>query len=126
MSQATGNLVGRERELAELRHGLEGAFAGFSSDTVMMILGLLMLTAALGRTGVVDWIGCCIGPPGVDLGHCRQNLATALSLDAADAIEAPHPWFDLASAVDAIENGPQFGSVERFEDFLERALAELG
>jgi di/tricarboxylate transporter len=33
------------------------AFAGFGSDTVMMIAGLLILTAALMRTGVVDVAG---------------------------------------------------------------------
>lgn len=33
------------------------AFAGFGSDTVIMILGLLILTAALERTGVVDLVG---------------------------------------------------------------------
>ncbi len=33
------------------------AFQGFGSDTVMMILGLLILTAALQRTGVVDIVG---------------------------------------------------------------------
>ena len=33
------------------------AFAGFGSDTVFMIAGLLVLTAALSRTGVVDIIG---------------------------------------------------------------------
>src|SRR3982751_4358840 len=33
------------------------AFAGFGSDTVIMILGLLILTAALMRTGVVDMVG---------------------------------------------------------------------
>ena len=32
-------------------------FAGFGSDAVMMILGLLILTAALSRTGVVEIIG---------------------------------------------------------------------
>lgn len=36
------------------------AFAGFGSDTVMMILGLLILSAALLRTGVVDSIGRAI------------------------------------------------------------------
>lgn len=36
---------------------LEKAFAGFGSDTVIMILGLLILTAALVRTGVVDIAG---------------------------------------------------------------------
>lgn len=35
----------------------EQAFAGFGSDTVMMFLGLLILTAALTRTGVVDVVG---------------------------------------------------------------------
>lgn len=33
------------------------AFAGFGSDTVIMILGLLILTAALDRTGVVEIAG---------------------------------------------------------------------
>jgi len=36
------------------------AFAGFGSDTVMMILGLLLMTAALVRTGVVDLVGARI------------------------------------------------------------------
>jgi len=33
------------------------AFSGFGSDTVMLILGLLIMTAALQRTGVVDIAG---------------------------------------------------------------------
>src|SRR5262245_64274642 len=33
------------------------AFAGFSSDTVMMILGLLIMTAGLVQTGVVETAG---------------------------------------------------------------------
>lgn len=36
------------------------AFAGFGSETVLMILGLLILTAALLRTGVVDIVGRAI------------------------------------------------------------------
>jgi di/tricarboxylate transporter len=35
----------------------EQAFAGFGSDTVMLILGVLVLTAALERTGVVEITG---------------------------------------------------------------------
>ncbi len=35
----------------------EQAFAGFSSDTVMMILGLLIMTAGLVQTGVVESAG---------------------------------------------------------------------
>lgn len=36
------------------------AFSGFGSDAVLMILGLLILTAALVRTGVVDLVGRAI------------------------------------------------------------------
>jgi di/tricarboxylate transporter len=36
---------------------LEQAFAGFGSDTVMVILGLLIMTAALMQTGVVELVG---------------------------------------------------------------------
>jgi di/tricarboxylate transporter len=35
----------------------DAAFQGFGSETVIMILGLLILTAALLRTGVVDLVG---------------------------------------------------------------------
>lgn len=35
----------------------EEAFAGFGSEVVLMILGLLILTAALIQTGVVDFLG---------------------------------------------------------------------
>jgi di/tricarboxylate transporter len=38
----------------------EQAFAGFGSDTVIMIFGLLVLTAALVHTGVVDMLGRAI------------------------------------------------------------------
>jgi di/tricarboxylate transporter len=36
---------------------LDQAFAGFGSDTVMLLLGLLIMTAALMRTGVMDVVG---------------------------------------------------------------------
>lgn len=36
---------------------LEQAFAGFGSDTVVLLLGLLILTAALMQTGVVEIVG---------------------------------------------------------------------
>lgn len=38
----------------------DDAFLGFGSDTVLMILGLLIMTAALTRTGVVELIGRAI------------------------------------------------------------------
>lgn len=36
---------------------LDQAFAGFGSDTVMLILGLLIMTAGLVRSGIVDAVG---------------------------------------------------------------------
>ncbi len=39
---------------------VEEAFAGFSSDVVIMMLGLLILMAALDRTGVTDFAGRAI------------------------------------------------------------------
>jgi len=36
---------------------VQEAFAGFSSDVVIMMLGLLILMAALDRTGVTDFVG---------------------------------------------------------------------
>lgn len=36
---------------------VQTAFAGFGSDTVLMILGLLILTEAMEQTGVVDMVG---------------------------------------------------------------------
>jgi di/tricarboxylate transporter len=36
---------------------VDQAFAGFGSDTVMLLLGLLIMTAALMRTGVVEVVG---------------------------------------------------------------------
>ncbi|HEY7529560.1 MAG TPA: SLC13 family permease [Gemmatimonadota bacterium] len=58
----------------------EEAFAGFGSDTVMMILGLLILTAALLRTGVVDMAGRAILRRG---GTSPQRLLTLVVLAAA-------------------------------------------
>jgi aminoglycoside phosphotransferase (APT) family kinase protein len=54
-------------------------------------------------TGVVDWVEACAGDPGVDVGHCRLNLAMLFGTAAADAF-APDadPYWDLASATGGI------------------------
>jgi aminoglycoside phosphotransferase (APT) family kinase protein len=35
-------------------------------------------------TGVVDWTEACVGPPEIDVGHCRLNLTLLFSADVAD------------------------------------------
>jgi len=35
-------------------------------------------------TGVVDWINACVGPRGVDVGHCRWNIAMIHGVHAAN------------------------------------------
>jgi aminoglycoside phosphotransferase (APT) family kinase protein len=82
-------------------------------------------------SGVVDWIGGSWGPPGVDLGHMRVNLAGDLGLEVADRFLAAHqaltgfehhPWWDVASAVDVIPEVSWRG----VEDLVAAALARLG
>jgi aminoglycoside phosphotransferase (APT) family kinase protein len=82
--------------------------------------------------GVVDWIGGSWGPPGVDLGHMRVNLAADLGLAVADRFLAAHraltgfdhhPYWDVASAVDV---APETGADWRqTEDLVADALARL-
>lgn len=52
----------------------EDAFAGFGSDTVIMILGLLIMTTALIKTGVVDLVGRMI------LRHAGTNPRVLLAV----------------------------------------------
>jgi aminoglycoside phosphotransferase (APT) family kinase protein len=83
--------------------------------------------------GVVDWIGGSWGPPSVDLGHMRVNLAAELGLAVADRFLAAHraltgfdhhPWWDVASAVDVASEAP--AAWRGVEDLVAAALACLG
>lgn len=59
---------------------MDKAFAGFGSDTVIMILGLLILTAAMRRTGVVDLVaGAVLRRSGAD----PNRLLLAIMVTAA-------------------------------------------
>ncbi|MGZ8765546.1 MAG: phosphotransferase family protein [Acidimicrobiia bacterium] len=78
-------------------------------------------------TGVVDWASGCVGDPGVDVGHCRVNLAMLAGGDVADAF-APHadPYWDLASATDGLAWSlptPSFRDAGR-TDLDDRTVAE--
>jgi aminoglycoside phosphotransferase (APT) family kinase protein len=57
-------------------------------------------------TGIVDWVEASSGPPDVDVGHCRLNLAVLYDADRADRFLAAYqaeagrkvdPWWDMAS-----------------------------
>jgi aminoglycoside phosphotransferase (APT) family kinase protein len=96
-------------------------------------------------TGVVDWIEACIGPPEVDVSHCRLNLTVLFSADIADRFRAMYEaesghrvntWWDVHGL---LSYGPAWkhflpvqihgrapldveGMTGRMEDVLEGAL----
>lgn len=99
-------------------------------------------------SGVVDWVNGCRGPRGVDVGHCRWNLAQLYDLATADRFLAAYldatgggydrRW-DVIAAVDG-EPGTTYVEVwrevgrpdltdgmvrARVEAFVAAALAEL-
>jgi aminoglycoside phosphotransferase (APT) family kinase protein len=89
-------------------------------------------------TGVVDWQAAAIGPPSVDVAHCRANLISRFGLEVADRFttiwqevsgQHYHPWAESAMAVDALGwLGTSATRRERqdIETSIARALGELG
>lgn len=72
-------------------------------------------------SGVVDWVNACVGPAGVDVGHCRWNLAMLYGSSVADAFLTAYeryaavgfeydPYWDIVSLVDT-----QFGPPTVYE-----------
>ncbi|MFC5703363.1 phosphotransferase family protein [Cohnella faecalis] len=62
-------------------------------------------------SGIVDWVNGCIGPAGIDVGHCRVNLAQLHGVEAADEFLARYrshagdafvydPYWDLVVLLD--------------------------
>ena len=62
-------------------------------------------------SGVVDWQAACIGPPSVDIGHCRANLllyapelADVFTHHAERALGIQfHPWADVAALIGMLD-----------------------
>ena len=62
-------------------------------------------------SGIIDWVNASWGPPGIDFGHCRRNLAQLHGLEVADRFLASyrtvdgafdhHPYWDLVTAMDS-------------------------
>lgn len=67
-------------------------------------------------TGIVDWANACLGPPGIDLGHCRINLALSHGPEVAqkfleiyqeqDKAFPYDPYWDLISLFDFLDGQP--------------------
>jgi aminoglycoside phosphotransferase (APT) family kinase protein len=62
-------------------------------------------------SGIVDWVNGCVGPAGIDVGHCRVNLAQLHGVGTADefldryrrhAGDSFHydPYWDLVTLID--------------------------
>lgn len=69
-------------------------------------------------TGVVDWANACRGPAGVDVGHCRVNLAQLFGVSTADRFLAAYirhagdtfqyePYWDLLSLTGTLDGPPK-------------------
>ncbi|SDD39759.1 Predicted kinase, aminoglycoside phosphotransferase (APT) family [Paenibacillus sp. UNCCL117] len=82
-------------------------------------------------SGVVDWVNACRGPAGVDVGHCRVNLAQLHGLEAADAFLSAYsmyageafqydPYWDLVSLTDIL-----FGPPSVYEGWTELGVTGL-
>ncbi|GGP13276.1 phosphotransferase family protein [Oceanobacillus neutriphilus] len=68
-------------------------------------------------SGVVDWANGCIGHVGIDVGHCRWNLAMLYGVEAADAFLSAYQrkskdnfsydvYWDIVSLMDVLEGQP--------------------
>ncbi|MBY7142158.1 aminoglycoside phosphotransferase family protein [Virgibacillus sp. NKC19-3] len=64
-------------------------------------------------SGIVDWVNACLGPAGIDVGHCRVNLAMLYDVETAAGFLEAYKQFagktykhalhwDLISAMDML------------------------
>jgi aminoglycoside phosphotransferase (APT) family kinase protein len=99
-------------------------------------------------TGVIDWVEASIGPPDVDVGHCRLNLTVLFSAEVAERFRQMYeaeagrkvdPWWDVHALLSFGPDWKRFlpiqidgrapldvdGMTSRVEDVLERTLRRL-
>jgi aminoglycoside phosphotransferase (APT) family kinase protein len=97
------------------------------------------LWSRLRLTAVVDWTQASWGPPGLDLGHMRWNLAADHGQDTADQFLACYhaatgadlggqPYWDLVALLDLLLDGDGPGDIEprdmrQFEDYARTVLS---
>lgn len=69
-------------------------------------------------SGLVDWVNACRGPAGIDIGHCRLNLALLYDVATADEFLTAYqkhagelfiydPYWDLLSLIDVLFGSPE-------------------
>jgi aminoglycoside phosphotransferase (APT) family kinase protein len=83
-------------------------------------------------SGVVDWASACLGPPSVDIGHCRANLlgydpelAALYTRLAEGATGRPfHPWADIAALIGMLDGLRLHPPRPAGRQAIERALAQ--
>ncbi|TMQ06048.1 MAG: aminoglycoside phosphotransferase family protein [Deltaproteobacteria bacterium] len=74
-------------------------------------------------TGVIDWVEASVGPPDVDVGHCRLNLTV---LDVHSLLSfGPHWKRFLPIQIDGRAPLDVDGMTSRMEDVLARTLRRL-
>ena len=99
-------------------------------------------------TGVVDWGSASSGPPDLDVGHCRLNLAVLYGAERAERFRLAYearagrrvdPWWDLYALASYTDAWPQFipiqvngrtevdvaGMTGRVEELLHATLRRL-
>lgn len=88
-------------------------------------------------TGLVDWQSACVGPPSVDIGHCRANflgyapdLADGFTRYAEQALGIQfHPWADIAALIGMLDGlrrtPPRPAGRQAIEAAFEHAVVEL-
>ncbi|ALS79974.1 MULTISPECIES: aminoglycoside phosphotransferase family protein [Planococcus] len=68
-------------------------------------------------SAIVDWVNACRGPAGIDVGHCRVNLAQMYGISVANEFLAAYqrhagnlfvydPYWDLVSLIDTLNGSP--------------------
>ena len=82
-------------------------------------------------SGVVDWVNACRGPAGIDVGHCRLNLAHLYGAEAADQFLEDYqaaagssfvydPYWDLVSIMECLP-----GPVDVYAGWTDLGVTDL-
>jgi aminoglycoside phosphotransferase (APT) family kinase protein len=74
-------------------------------------------------SGVVDWVNGCRGPAGVDIGHCRRNLALLHGVNVADRfLKYCLEWADYSPYWDIITLTDWLPNCGTYESWLDLGL----